>query len=117
MIELERMAIILKAKAPFHQWVNSLNSEETIGLESLQKQATVILVPLFEEEWELDRYLSLCYQALFEQELSQWSLEQEDWPTIKSFGQFKHYFDIETHDLVLDMVQEVDEEYELVTLQ
>lgn len=117
MIEIDRMAIVLKPTQLFLDWVNSQAEEEGLSEEELAGQGSVILVPVFEEEEDLLQYFNGCYSSLFEQQCSQWSMDEDTWPKLRNYQDFIHYFAIEVHDLVVDMVVSDYDDMEMVTLQ
>lgn len=116
MIEIDRMALLLRPKQAFLDWVNRVHDEGST-LAELQNDCTVLLVPLIEDENEFSQYLQGSYQSLFEQELVSWCTDSEEWPTTLDFDTFNRFFAIEVHPLVLDNVIGDYEDLEEVTLQ
>jgi hypothetical protein len=116
MIEIDRMALLIKPKQSFLDWINQVN-EESMSLSELILDCTVLLVPMIEDEADFNQYLQGTYQTLFEQELLSWCTDADLWPKKMDFDTFNMFFDIEVHGLVLDNVVGDYEELEEVTLQ
>ena len=45
------------------------------------------------------------YKVIFEEQLSGWWRDETDWPTKRDMKTFTHWFDVEFHSVVLDVVQ------------
>jgi hypothetical protein len=115
-IEIDRMALVIKPKLDFLNWLNSVVVDEPVSEEELVLDATVLLVPLIEDEQELTQYMQGSYQSIFEQELDSWCVDSRLWPEKRDFEAFMSFFSISTHTLVLDNVLS-DYDVEEVTLQ
>ena len=48
-------------------------------------------------------YFDERYQQIFEAELAGWDIDKNKWPQDMSLKAFWEFFDIEIHDMVLDM--------------
>ena len=116
MIELDRMALLVKPKAPFLDWVNQVSEEKTT-LKALRENCTILLVPLLENDKELQQYIHGSYHSLFTQELASWCEDDSLWPPSRSITLFNQFFEVEVHSFVYDGVMSEYEHLEAVTLQ
>jgi len=115
MIELDRMALLVKPKTAFLDWVNQISEEKTT-LKTLRENCTILLVPLLDNDKELQQYIHGTFHSLFAQELASWCEDDGLWPKNRNLTLFNQYFDVEVHSFVYDGVV-TDYEMEAVTLQ
>jgi len=100
---IERVAALLKPSLVMLDWINeSSDDEDAVSLEEVHADATVILLPIFEDEEETEDYLNQIYQAIFEDELASWDEDETTWPEDRSLEVFLEWFDIELHSVVKD---------------
>lgn len=105
---VDRVAVTVRPTAAFLKWLNAHEAQDPDGveftLEQVRSNATVYLVPEAETPEETIAYLDEHYPKLFAAELASWSIDEEDWPSDRSLKAFWEFFEIEVHDLVLDVV-------------
>ena len=103
---INRSAVILKYKQPFVKWLNeAAPSEEdpSITLSEANDDRTVYLVT--EEDGEnLDEWVALNYQALFESELEDWFQDESLWPPKRTKKLFREWFEVACHSVIFDTV-------------
>jgi hypothetical protein len=100
---IERVAALLKPSLVMLDWINeNSDDEEAISLEEVHADATIILLPLFDDEEQIEDYLSQIYQEIFEEELASWDEDETTWPEERSLEVFLEWFDIELHTVVRD---------------
>lgn len=116
MIELDRMALLIKPKTAFLDWINQISEEKTT-LNALRENCTILLVPLLENDKELQQYIHGSYHSLFTQELASWCDDDTLWPQNRTITLFNQFFDVEVHSFVYDGVMSEYEHLEAVTLQ
>ncbi len=116
MLEIDRLALLIKPRQAFRDWLNQNSEEKDIDLSQLTANCTVLLIPMLEEDWAIEQYVQTIAKDLFETELAAWCMDETAWPKARDYNAFMHYFEIEVHDLVLDNVVG-DYDYEEVTLQ
>ena len=100
---LNRAALIIRYKQPFVDWINSVDSEpeNTITLTEANQENTVYLVEAEDTE-ELDDWLDLNYEAVFEDELNGWYTDPALWPDDRSLEFFKTWCGFELHTVIFD---------------
>ncbi|MDA9761917.1 hypothetical protein N9C84_02485 [Desulfobacterales bacterium] len=103
---INRAAVILKYKAPFIQWVNDADPYKDnpgITLESENKDCTVYLI-LEDDAENLEEWISLNYEQLFESEIEDWYTDESLWPKNRTRKLFDEWFDVECHSVLIDTV-------------
>ncbi|MDO5685965.1 MAG: hypothetical protein Q4G42_00995 [Neisseria sp.] len=105
---VDRVAVTVRPTAAFLQWLNAHEAKGPDGfeftLEQIRSNATVYLMPEAETPEETVAYVDEHYEKLFAAELASWSIDEIDWPQDRSLQAFWTFFEIEVHDLVLDVV-------------
>ena len=104
---LNRSVLIVKAKDPFRQWVNSLPDPDSVTLEELNEDTTAYLVPEYDDDSQRDRILKKVFKDIFEEQLDGWWTDEKDWPVKRDMRTFKQWFDVEFHSVVIDLVDDV----------
>ena len=103
---VNRSAVILRYKEPFIKWVNEADpyvENPGIDLESTNEDCTVFLIT--EEDGEnLEKWISLNFEALFESELEDWYTDESLWPEDRSRKVFDEWFSFECHSMIIDTV-------------
>ena len=62
-----------------------------------------ILIPILEDDTDIEAMLAIVYNAIFEAELENWHLIEANWPTNRTFAMFQEWLDVEVHSLVSDL--------------
>jgi len=104
---VNRIAVIVKVKQPYIDWANSLpdRSDVVISTEELNKTPTAFLIPAYESNSSIERFLQKAKPRIFEQQLNGWCTEPEWWPKDRSAREFNKWFDIEISEMVFDLVE------------
>lgn len=106
-VEVNRSIVIVRPKQPCIDWVNRLSDEEpTVSLEEVRRDASIYLIPEFENEHQVKQILKTYFSMIFEHELWSWMTDEATWPENRDFKTFKQWFHCEFHDLVLDLCRE-----------
>ena len=106
---INRAAVILKYKAPAVAWINEAdpykNSTE-ITIESANEERTVYLIRDTDADTaaDVEKWIELNCDALFESELDGWYTDEELWPKNRSLKLFRDWFDVECHTVIVDTV-------------
>lgn len=100
---LNRSALIIRCKQPFVDWINAVdtNPDDAATLGEVNEENTVYLIEVEDRE-ELEDWLELNYQDLFEDELGEWYTDPALWPQDRSFELFKKWCAVELHTVVID---------------
>ena len=77
-----------------------------LTLSQIQSTATVYMVPDAETPEHIVKYIDDHFEGIFTTELASWSIEEADYPQDMSLKAFWELFEIEVHDLVLDITDE-----------
>lgn len=104
---LYRVAIAITRKQPYIDWANSFDDDgPELTAELADDRRTVYLVPESDKEPDLESLLGEFWQQIFEEELSGWMQQEEDWPTPLTRALFDAWFDAEVSDSVFDLTPE-----------
>jgi hypothetical protein len=100
---LNRAVLILRYKQPFVDWINEADPYNTpnLSLASTNEDTTAYLVEV-EDEDELESWLKLNGETLFEAELDGWHSDPKLWPRDRSVSLFKQWCTLELHTMVFD---------------
>jgi hypothetical protein len=102
-VMLNRSALIVRYKQPFVDWINSIDSgpESEVSLEEGNEENNVYLIEVEDEE-ELDEWLDLHSEELFEDELYSWYTDPSLWPEDRSTELFRAWCAFELYTMVYD---------------
>lgn len=101
---LNRSLLIVKAKEPLRQWINSLPDPDNVTLEELNEDTTTYLVPEYDDDAHREWVLKKVYKDIFEEQLYGWWADEKDWPTKRDLKTFKQWFHVEFHSMIIDLV-------------
>ena len=104
---LNRSAIILVKKQPFLDWLKGLPDpvREDMTLSELNQDSTVFLLPDWDDDTERDKLVRDGFDVMFEHELEGWWNDERAWPRTRSFAVFRTWFDVQTHSMLVDLVE------------
>lgn len=115
---INRAALILKYKKPAVDWINKAdhyNESLQVSLDEANEERTVYLLrdDVADTPEDLEQWLKLNVEALFENELAGWYQDEGLWPKNRNYELFKKWFSPECHTVVEDTVGEpiIDEEF------
>lgn len=109
MILLDRMALIVRPKRRFVDWVNGLGITPKLTIEEARTNPTVYLVAGIGDgdgPTPLSDVVDNYAEGLFEAQLEGWSDDESAWPQSRSPHTFRQYFDAE----MAEVVEDVDED-------
>lgn len=72
MKKVNRSVIVVRAKEPFLQWLNSLPNPGKFTLDEVNQDSTTFLLPEYENDSEMEKLLERYYPFIFEEELDGW---------------------------------------------
>jgi hypothetical protein len=102
---INRIAAVIRPKAPFLAWIHSIPDMEMedFTLDKLRSgEQTVFLLPEFFSLDEAGVYVDRIYKTIFETELAGWWTDPKDWPQKMTIKMFHGWFDVELHSTVFD---------------
>lgn len=102
---LNRSAILIRPTQPYIDWAKSLPDADSI-LPSLDGEQSVYLVEPIDDSKHLEAVLAEVFTDIFESELASWCLDESLWPQERTLTMFKHWFSIECHSCVKDLLDE-----------
>ena len=105
MKEVNRSVIVVRAKEPFLQWINSLPDPGNFALDEVNRDSTAFLLPEYEDDSEMEKLLRCYYSFIFEEQLYDWWRDQDAWPQKRNLKIFKEWFDVDFHCMVFDLVE------------
>lgn len=103
---LNRSVAVVTAKKPYYDWLKSLPEPCDLTLAEVNEDGIAYLLPELEDEQGPDDLLALCFDIIFEEELSAWTTEENQWPKTRDLDTFKVWFDVTFRSIVLDLVDE-----------
>jgi len=103
-MDINRGAIVVRAKKPFLDWANSLDdSFDDLTLEELHSDSSVYLLPCWEEDSEFEKILRKACKMIFENELEGWNTDESLWPKNRGFSTFLKWMEVEGHSVVFEL--------------
>jgi hypothetical protein len=100
---IERCVLMVIPKKPYFDWANSLQSTYAIIEPDDSLQPSSYLLPDFEDEKDVEKYIKKRFRIIFDNELSAWTSNESEWPTIITYKVFKDWFDIHFSTMVFDL--------------
>ena len=97
---INRNAIVVNAKKPLFDWINYLYPESPVNG---RQEGNIYLIREKNSIEEIEKWLKLNFDKIFENELNDWHSEENDWPQKRTLKMFKDWFDYQLHSMVLDM--------------
>lgn len=103
---LNRVALLLRYKQPFIDWINGVDPDPTSHILTLAEindgERTVYLIEEVEDETDLERWMSMNFELLFESELHGWYTDPALWPKVRSLGMIREWCSFELHTVIFD---------------
>ena len=104
---LNRSAIVVHPRLPFLEWLHAVDpTSASLTLADLGQEPTIYLVPDDGDPEAADEYLGTVFHIIFENQLDGWWRDRTTWPTTRSLGTFKRWFDCQFHSMLLDLTDE-----------
>jgi hypothetical protein len=100
---LYRFGITITRKQPYLEWANSFADGPQLTRELAEAGRTVYLAPESTDEPDREQLLEEFWQHIFEEELSAWMTEADDWPKPLTREMFDSWFDAEVSASVYDL--------------
>lgn len=113
---LNRSVLVLRYQQPFVDWINAVDTQSApaLTLAEANDDNTAYLVEVEDEE-ELEEWLEVNGEILFEGELNGWCNDPDLWPPLRSLDVLRKWCAFDLHSVVMDTGGSPlsdDEEYE-----
>ena len=112
---LNRAALLLRYKQPFIDWINAVDpnpGSHTVTLDEINGEERTVYLVEVEDEQELERWLQLNAEVLFETELHDWYTDPSLWPN-RTLDALRKWCSLELRTVVIDTGQTVLEDDDL----
>jgi hypothetical protein len=100
---LNRSAVIVRPKKPFLDWLRAVDDDDAPAVTLDQMDATLYLVPDYEDPADAEKVPGRVCEEIFCQELEGWYTDVDVWPKDRSLKVFKQWFDVQHHEVVEDV--------------
>jgi hypothetical protein len=102
---VSRVALVLRAKQPYVDWANGLQGPggPMVTLDDARTAGSAFLVPTFSRDADARAFVERHAPVLFEHELGMWMDDRSTWPARRDAAAFHDWFDVEVHDIVVDL--------------
>lgn len=105
---IDASIVILQPNQPFLDWINGLCDEglpRKLTLENYHDECgpNTYLIPDFEELASAKRWLKKHFLIIFIEELSGWSIDENEWPEELTYKLFSKWFDIKINLMIFDL--------------
>jgi hypothetical protein len=99
---VNRSLLILKAKAPFREWIATLPGKSKITIRDINTGCKAYLIPEFADDKQKDEILHLIHADIFVEKLFQYCIDDVKWPQNRTFALFNRWFEPEFYPVVED---------------
>jgi hypothetical protein len=102
---VSRAVVVVRAKPPYVDWANGLRpaDAERVTLANARVGGSAFLVPSFQHDEDAQAFLERHATAMFEHELGMWIDDRAAWPPRRDAATFHEWFDVELHEIVVDL--------------
>ena len=102
---VNRTAISLVGEAPFVEWMRANDGDANKGTLTVARDkpyGTVIMLPEFELEEDIQEWVEDNASWLFEFQLDAWTDDESTWPKERDLKTFREWFRVDIHSVVVD---------------
>jgi hypothetical protein len=102
---VNRTAISLIGAAPFVEWMLGNDADANKGQLTVARAhpyGTVVLLPEFELEEDIQEWIEENFTWLFELQLESWTDDESVWPADRDLKMFREWLRVEIHSVVVD---------------
>ena len=101
---IDRFVAVIKPKQPFLDWHESQPDWDLdMTLVELREDSNAYLIPEYDSTEQAMRYIERNHKAIFEWELWSWYTDETMWPEKLTLSVFRKWFDVEIHEMVIDL--------------
>lgn len=98
---INRSLLIVRVKAPFIEWANSIDDGPKADFETYEPSA--YLVDEIDGPEQLALVERRAWKPVFEHELANWDRDPDSWPQHRKLAMFRQWFSVELHPGVYDV--------------
>jgi hypothetical protein len=98
------MAVIIKPKQPFIDWIKSQDQNSEMPEEKHDFKSVYLLAEEDADDW--NKYVKKEYLWIFNNELEGWNNDAHTWPINKTWDTFNKWFDFEVQTMIYDLVDD-----------
>jgi hypothetical protein len=95
--------VIVRPKKPFLDWLRAVDYDDAPAVTLDQMDATLYLVPDYEDPADAEKVLGRVCDEIFCRELEGWYTDVSVWPKDRSLKVFKQWFDVQHYEVVEDV--------------
>ena len=113
---VNRTAISLVGQTAFVEWTRGHDADANKGTLSVARAkpyGTVVLLPEFELEEDIQEWVEDNASWLFELQLASWADDESSWPPNRDLATFRQWFRVDIHSVVVDVADDDIEGEEL----
>jgi hypothetical protein len=113
---VNRTAVTVVGAKPYIDWTLSTDADVNKGAITVARAKTygsAYLLPEFELEEDVQDWIEENALWLFEFQLAAWTDDESTWPSPRDLKQFREWFRIDIHNLVVDVADDDIEGEEL----
>jgi len=99
---LNRMGIIVRRRQPYVDWANSFD-DGVPQFDSAEHSPNVYLINEVRDPRNVRQALQRWWREIFEEELSAWIRDPDDWPEHLTLSLFLQWFEVEIVEIVSDL--------------
>ena len=102
---LNRTAVSIVGAKPYIDWMlqNDADANKgTLTVARAKTYGTVVLLPEFELEEDVQEWVEENAAWLFEFQLAAWTEEESVWPASRDLKTFREWFRVDIHSVVVD---------------
>jgi len=102
---VNRTAVSLVGGQRYVEWTRGHDADTakgTLTVPRAKPYGTVILLPEFELEEDIQEWIEENAHWLFEFQLAAWTDDESSWPATRDLSTFREWFTVEIHSVVVD---------------
>lgn len=99
---VNRIAAVVTPGEPYLAWARRLDDDDGPSIDEVPSDE-LTSVYLIEESEEAEHSLGRHWESIFDEILSSWCDDEEQWPGKRTFAMFQEWFDTRLIELVFDL--------------
>lgn len=104
---VDRSAVVVKPTQAFLDWLLSTQQHDLpeLTLAQIRSNCSTYLLPQTDTPEEAAGFFGGFWENIMKGEIASWEIPEQEWPTL-SPEKFAEFFDLEFHDMVMDLVDD-----------